>query len=520
MKAIFVDEALSHLKFFGLNFNPFPVAPDDENFYFSEEIEQIVTEIIHGIVTRKGFMVLTGDIGLGKTTISRWIMNILEKRKIETSLVFHTTYQDVELLAEINRDFGVKAEGPGFSDQMWALNQFLLDQNRNGRNCAIIIDDAQNLSPKSLELIRMISNLEAYHEKLVQVLLVGQSELMEKLNSKELRQLKSRIVISKEVQPLSMEEIKNYLQFKLNAAGNKGLISINPKAYRKLYQLTKGNLRQINTLMDRCLYAGFLNHTKEIDRQMVQVAHADLNPGRTAGRRPLRTWALAAAVAVMMVSGGSYTFYRHPPNTGEPPPLTREAVSSLSATPTVRAPEAPQQPLETLGSHSRASYAAAPVDPVPGPIEDFLRAYGLEAYSPSFFEALTLQRLDNLTETIYNHSGYWLIALETLPENIRKQYGVLAYPDPSGGKTRYYLFWRPSLRFPHFYYRLEGAQVKTLQEFLAQVGLYQAKLDGIVGKNLMQAILAFQKQAGLPVTGYPDEKTVFLLSHYEEIHPK
>ncbi len=285
-----IDEELSYLSFFGLDFNPFPVAPDDENFYFSEHIDQIVTEIVHGIVTRKGFMVLTGDIGLGKTTISRWIMNILEKKKIETSLVFHTTFQDVELLAEINRDFGITSDGAGFSDQMWALNQFLLEQNRNGRNCAIIIDDAQNLSRRSLELIRMISNLEAYHEKLVQILLVGQPELMDKLNTSELRQLKSRIIISKEVQPLRPDEVKNYLQFKLNAAGNKGLLRIDAALLESCISFTKGNLRQLNTLMDRCLYAAFLQGAKEIDGRTVKAAQADLNPSGSAARPTIGGW--------------------------------------------------------------------------------------------------------------------------------------------------------------------------------------------------------------------------------------
>jgi len=137
-----VCESTPYLNFFGLNQNPFPVAPDNLNFYISDNIDQILSNLVHGIVSRKGFMVLTGDIGLGKTTISRRIINILEKKGVETSLVFHTTYQDVELLKEINRDFGLKSNSQSYSDQMKLLSQFLLNQNRRGRNCAIIIDDA------------------------------------------------------------------------------------------------------------------------------------------------------------------------------------------------------------------------------------------------------------------------------------------------------------------------------------------------------------------------------------------
>jgi len=488
-----MDEELNYLAFFGLDFNPFPVAPDDENFYFSEHIDQIVTEIVHGIVTRKGFMILTGDIGLGKTTISRWIMNILEKKKIETSLVFHTTFQDVELLAEINRDFGIKADGTGFSDQMWALNQFLLEQNRNGRNCAIIIDDAQNLSRRSLELIRMISNLEAYHEKLVQILLVGQSELMEKLNTHELRQLKSRIIISKEAQPLRPDEVKNYLQFKLNSAGNKGLLSVDAKAFRKLYQFTKGNLRQLNTLMDRCLYAAFLKGTKEIDGHTVKAAQADLSLSRSSRRgHPWRIGAVALVLTLLIAGIGIYAIG---------PFMNRSANLPVSATTAIRTPQ----------GHDASEMSGPSV-----PLKEFLQAYALDSYAPVFLRALETQRLAEVTTAIYDQTGYYLIQLTRLPDRIRQQYDVLAYPAEPDGIRMYYLFWKPTVAFPKFYYRLEGKHVRTLQEMLARIDLYQDALDGIVGKNLMQAIIQFQKQVDLTVTGYPDQTTIFLLAHYEK----
>jgi len=488
-----MDEELNYLAFFGLDFNPFPVAPDDENFYFSEHIDQIVTEIVHGIVTRKGFMVLTGDIGLGKTTISRWIMNILEKKQIETSLVFHTTFQDVELLAEINRDFGIKPDGAGFSDQMWALNQFLLEQNRSGRNCAIIIDDAQNLSRRSLELIRMISNLEAYHEKLVQILLVGQPELMDKLNTKELRQLKSRIIISKEVQPLRPDEVKNYLQFKLNTAGNKGLLSVDAKAFRKLYQFTKGNLRQLNTLMDRCLYAAFLNSTKEINGATVKAAQADLNPSGSLQRdRHWRIGVVAAALVALIVGIGLYAIGPFADR------FTKRPVAETTA-------------ISTSPIHDPPQVSGPSV-----PVNEFLQAYALAPYAATFARALETQQWAEVTTTVYDQTGYHLIRLIQLPDHIRQLYDVLAYPDTPEGVRNYYLFWKPTVYFPKFYYRLMGKHVRTLQEMLAQIDLYHDALDGIVGKNLMQAIIQFQEQADLAVTGYPDQTTIFLLAHSEK----
>ena len=156
-----INDEMRHLSYLGLRHNPFPVAPDNANFFISETIDRVITNIVHGVLARKGFMVLTGDIGLGKTTISRRLITLLEKKGVATSLVFHTTYQDVELLREIINDFGLESASLTFSDQMNVLNRFLLDQSNRGKNCAIIIDDAQNLNRRSLELVRMISNLEA-----------------------------------------------------------------------------------------------------------------------------------------------------------------------------------------------------------------------------------------------------------------------------------------------------------------------------------------------------------------------
>ena len=190
-----VFEELQHLQCLGLSCNPFPVAPDNENFFLSEGIDRATANIVHGMLARKGFLVLTGDIGLGKTTISRRIIGILEGKDVATSLVFHSTYQDVELLREINRDFGLQVSSLRCSDQMQALNRFLLERSRRGKNSAIIIDDAQNLDKRSLELVRLISNLEADRQKLVQILLVGQPELLDQLDCSSLRQLKSRIMI-------------------------------------------------------------------------------------------------------------------------------------------------------------------------------------------------------------------------------------------------------------------------------------------------------------------------------------
>jgi general secretion pathway protein A len=511
-----------YLSFLGLEQHPFPVAPDDEHFFISEHIDRIISEIVHGVLARKGFLVLTGDIGLGKTTISRRIIGLLEKQQVETSLLFHTSLQEIELLREINRDFGIKgsqAEGQsdGLGYQMNLLNDHLLECNRNQRNCAIIIDDAQNLNQRSLELVRMISNLEAGRQKLVQILLIGQPELMERLNSHDLRQLKSRLIIQAEARPLSAHELRGYLLFKLAMAGNSGQISLHQKACRMIFRLTQGNFRRINILMDRCLYVTFLLNTREISPKVVAAAHADLSgqPVRLK-KRPLD---LAAAILLTAgVAAGGFWIH-HQSKSG---PLTPAAAPQEAAR-VAAAEGAPQKdPPPAADGLTQVAYetplAASPtLRPramvVPDAVRRFLDAYGLSAYGQAFADALRRNAFEDLSQAVNRQTGYRLVRLDAVPDPVRRQYGVLSMPDSRSGRAHYYLFWKPDRRLDQFYYAYQGQEILWLQEILAGIHLYEGKLDAIVGKKLMQALVRFQEQSGLPVTGYPDDATLFLLCH-------
>jgi general secretion pathway protein A len=376
MKLDMANEELRYLEYFGLGYNPFPVAPDNENFYISEHIDQILTELVHGIVARKGFMVLTGEIGLGKTTISRRIIDILEENEVETSLILHTFYQDVELLREINKDFGLYTDNLELSDQMKVLNDFLINQNREGKNCAIIIDDAQNLNSKSLELIRMISNLETDREKLVQILLIGQPELMNKLNSSELRQLKSRIIIKKEARPLNQDELKNYILFKLNTAGNQGRTTIATGAFRKIHKYSKGNFRGVNIFMDRCLYVAFIHNTT-IGKSIVDEAYRDLNQVEQEGGKRIYLFSLLA-ILILIIGGAFYLdlfseidWLRSNMSTREETVMRNEKRETLQLT--------NERLLKEKTQKER---------PIPDAVVNFLSAYNLSEFAIPFVKAM------------------------------------------------------------------------------------------------------------------------------------
>ena len=502
MNAYSAKEEQRFFESFGLCHNPFPVSPEEDNFYFSQHIEQVLTEIIFGINARKGFMVLTGEVGLGKTTISRRIMNIIEEKGVETSLVFYTGFQDVELIREINRDFGQNMESLLLSDQMKLLYDFLVKRNRHGINCAIIIDDAQNLDLKSLELIRMISNLETGREKLVQILLVGQPELMDLLNSEEIRQLKSRIVIQKEVRALTQEELKDYLSFKMNLAGNRGQIRIQKAALNKIYQLTKGNFRQINLLMDRCLYVSFLHNTTEISKQIIMEAFVDLRPNKLKLIKKPLTIAASMFLTLSLFGGIVYSGFSR----------NISPISSIKTNYPMQVKNISSIPINNQIQDKDLNHSGQN-GVIPESIIGFLGKYKLTKFQKSFYEALRTNRFNEITETIFDETGYMLVSLNHVSDDIKKKYGALKNISNLDGHQNFYLFWRPPLIVNKFYYYYEGEEVLTLQKMMTEMHLYTARLDGKVGKNLMMAVVGFQKQMGLPVTGFPDARTIFLLCH-------
>lgn len=262
--------------YFGLRHNPFPVVPDVLHFYMPEYVEVVVAELMHAIETRKGFMTLTGEVGLGKTTIARHILNKLEEAGAKTSYVFNTLCHSDELLEHINRDFGIEDSGGGVSTRLAALNQFLLEQNANGVNCVIIIDDAQNLSEENLELVRMISNLESDTEKLVQILLVGQTELDAKLRAHGLRQLASRIVVNAKVRPYTLDELIQYVRTRLKSADPRGIVQIRQPALALVHRLSGGNPRRANILLDRALYTAVAQQTNEISPRVLLTAASEV----------------------------------------------------------------------------------------------------------------------------------------------------------------------------------------------------------------------------------------------------
>lgn len=273
-------------KFFQFTEPPFNLTPDPRFFFFSKKHEEAFDHIRYGIKERKGFIVVTGEVGTGKTTLSRLLLEKLDK-KIRTSMIFNPSLSTIELLQAINHDFGISGESASKKELVAKLNRFLLAALAEGGNALLLVDEGQNLSIECLEEIRMLSNLETEKEKLLQILLIGQPELREKLQLPGLRQLNQRIAIRYHIEPLALEEMKAYVAYRLKVAGGHERPLFTPKALDRLYDHSTGVPRLINILCDKALLAAYAQESRVVDDAAVVRAASELDgPPGAAGRGP------------------------------------------------------------------------------------------------------------------------------------------------------------------------------------------------------------------------------------------
>ncbi|MDO8526401.1 MAG: AAA family ATPase [Deltaproteobacteria bacterium] len=260
-----------YCEFFGFHEKPFNVTPDTRYLYLSPLHQGVLDTLRYGIHERKGFMLLTGEVGTGKTLSLRALLNELGDT-VETSLILNPQLSRLELIKTINRDFGKDLKRNSFKEQIDCLNQFVLQSGNEGRNALVIIDEAQNLSMEALEMTRLLSNLETETHKLLQILLVGQPELYGKLATQEMRQLRQRIQIHCQLRPLDLDQTEHYITFRIQKAGPDSRVAFEKSAVARIFHRSKGTPRLINTLCDFCLVASYLKGSRVITRSLVDEA--------------------------------------------------------------------------------------------------------------------------------------------------------------------------------------------------------------------------------------------------------
>ena len=254
--------------FFKLRKKPFQLVPDPEFMYLSRSHKKALTYLDYGIRERAGFILLTGEVGSGKTTL---IQDLLKKRyeRITLAKIFNTRVSSEQLLAMINDDFGLNVAGKDKITLMRDLNDFLLEQYAAGNHPILIIDEAQNLAPDLLEEIRMLSNLESSSSKLLQIILVGQPELRETLAAQELRQLRQRISVNCHLKALSREEMAEYIVHRLTVAGNGDALRFPSGTLDLIYHYSRGIPRLVNIICDFLMLSAF---AEEVDTVSTEIA--------------------------------------------------------------------------------------------------------------------------------------------------------------------------------------------------------------------------------------------------------
>ncbi|MFH1857052.1 MAG: AAA family ATPase [Candidatus Omnitrophota bacterium] len=261
-----------YLEFYGLKETPFNVTPDPSFLFFSKKHKEAFDYFIYGINERKGFLEITGEIGSGKTTLCRALLNHFEHKNppVKTAYILNPVLSGVQLLRSIIEEFGLIPARKDKIGLICQLNKFLLEQLSLGHNAILIIDEAQNLKAAHLEEIRMLSNLETDKQKLFQIILVGQPELREKLKSPNLAQLKQRITVRFHLSPLDINETKNYIHHRLNIAGVDNKVIFTDSSIEEVYSYSKGVPRMINAVCDRALLLGYVLETQNINPEIIR----------------------------------------------------------------------------------------------------------------------------------------------------------------------------------------------------------------------------------------------------------
>ncbi len=292
-------------RFFGLTQEPFSIAPDPRYLFMSERHREALAHLLYGVSGGGGFVLLSGEIGAGKTTVCRCFMEQIPKR-CNVAYIFNPKLTATELLSSVCDEFGVPYPRVGtristVKDFLDPLNEFLLKTHSVGQNNVLIIDEAQNLSAEVLEQLRLLTNLETNERKLLQIILIGQPQLRSMLAQPELEQLAQRVIARFHLEALSPQETQEYIGHRLSVAGLQGAMPFDALAIRQIHELARGVPRRINLLCDRALLGAYATGKHTVDRSMIKKAATEVfGPGRiTAPSANSRSHALVLAVGLV-----------------------------------------------------------------------------------------------------------------------------------------------------------------------------------------------------------------------------
>jgi general secretion pathway protein A len=264
------------LDYYGLTEPPFDITPNPRFLFYSTKHREAFNHLLYGIRERKGFVQLTGEVGAGKTTLCRAILELLDDGHYATALILNPVMSAEELVKAVAIEFGLPVNGLDRLETLSVINHFLLHQVENAKETVLIIDEAQDMTDELLEQVRLLSNLETDNRKLLQIVLMGQPELRDRLNNPRLRQLRQRITVRYHLPPLNRYEVNEYIHHRLQVAGAKGAPYFTQLALWRVYRYSQGIPRLLNAICDKALLAGFVSQCEKISFRMIGRAVNEL----------------------------------------------------------------------------------------------------------------------------------------------------------------------------------------------------------------------------------------------------
>jgi general secretion pathway protein A len=336
-----------YLSFYNLKKEPFNITPDPELLFLSPSHKEALAAVVYGVRQRKGFIAITGEVGVGKTTVIRSFLEKINRQTLKTIYLFNANISFKALLKTIFQGLGCPAPTDDVFEMVNQLHRLLIDEYKAGNNVVLVIDEAQNMPVETLENLRMLSNLETATDKLIQVVFSGQPEFEEKLNTTTLRQLRQRIVIRVRILPLKPAESRAYIDYRLAKTAVKDPDIFSKGAVQRIVKQADGIPRVINTLCDNCLITAFGRQQKKVSAKIAREIIADLE-----GARPVAFhWGIAVATVVVLATGVLLTtLHNAPRETARPssPSVPAPVVSQPLPPQEVQAVPAPASPVPAV----------------------------------------------------------------------------------------------------------------------------------------------------------------------------
>jgi general secretion pathway protein A len=562
-------------EFFGLREAPFSATPDPSYLYLTMAHEGALSNLYYGIGGRKGFMMITGEVGTGKTTLCRALLGQLDQ-KVHRALVLSSNLDRDELVRLIVTDFALSRSDGGRVEGLEDLNRFLVERLSRGENAVLIIDEAQNLPDSTLEEIRLISNLETEREKLIQIILVGQPELREKLTQPHLRQLDQRIAVKYHLRPLSRKETEGYVRHRLKTASAGSVPELfSAAAIREIFRGSGGYPRLINTLCDRSLLEAYRARVKSVGPAHVRASLESFRAESPPAPRFRMRWGLAVAVAALagillgrwgIERGGEEGAKESPPPVVAARPLPSPVAPppSVAMSPDKTAPAAtpvkePAPVVESVGDEEEWGIVrpASPDETLTAAIATLFRLWEMDYLAEESRTWKIVNVNVALLKTFFRDMGiaeqYGVSLHARNPELERvRTLGLpclFGYREPSGnGEYRYAVL--AGLKGPEaivydplsgrrvvsaaglfegldspLYYLLRGkgvagvlrpgnrgSEVMALQEDLQKAGFFHGAPDGVFGPETVRAVRALQRRYGVEGDGVVGTETRLILS--------